>query len=360
MAETKDWFEISNPAKLPEKPTVSVLMLAYRHAPYLADAIEGVLLQKTNFSIELIIAEDCSPDDTRAIALDYQQRYPELIRVIASDHNVGMNANFKRAFETCRGEFVAFCEGDDYWHHRNKLALQIKFLVNNPLCGFVHTNYDYRVGDRVNQNMLSGENRTAPSGNALTELLAGYWLGTATIVYRTKVLRDFENSNLAKKSYHFGDYNRALFTALTWQIGYLPISTSTYRYMPGSAMNSGTISTLRLRLSVIECRKEFMKFSGCEPKNLIEIEINENRLLYSNAYMARDHIIFDSAATWLNQNDIKWKYGFRHVIRWWLIRLPFLHKFVIWRANKLWENGIKNTHTVMTRQQQIEYSELIS
>jgi len=68
---------------------VSVEMITYNHGPYLAEAIEGVIAQKTDFPIELVIGEDCSTDNTRDIALDYQRRYPHLIRVIYSDRNVG-------------------------------------------------------------------------------------------------------------------------------------------------------------------------------------------------------------------------------------------------------------------------------
>ena len=81
--------EISDPSVMAVKPLVSVLMITYNHGPYIADAIEGVVSQKTDFPMELIIGEDCSTDNTRKIALDYQRRYPETIRVIYSDRNVG-------------------------------------------------------------------------------------------------------------------------------------------------------------------------------------------------------------------------------------------------------------------------------
>lgn len=126
------WFEISDPAQLPVKPTVSVLMLAYRHAAYLADAIDGVLMQRADFPIELLIAEDCSPDATLSIAKSYQKRNPSLIRIITSDNNVGISANFRRVFEASRGDLIALCEGDDYWTDPHKLQKQVSFLKNNP------------------------------------------------------------------------------------------------------------------------------------------------------------------------------------------------------------------------------------
>jgi glycosyltransferase involved in cell wall biosynthesis len=122
------YIEVSDPAVRTLVPVVSVGMITYNHGPYLAEAIEGVIAQKTDFPIELIIGEDCSTDNTREIALDYQRRYPHLIRVIYSEKNVGMMGNFRRMLEACRGEFIALCEGDDYWIDPEKLREQVSVL----------------------------------------------------------------------------------------------------------------------------------------------------------------------------------------------------------------------------------------
>lgn len=125
-------YEISNPAMIAITPLVSVHMMTFNHGPYLAEAIEGVIAQKADFPIELIIGEDCSTDNTREIALDFQRRYPHLIRVIYSEQNVGGHNNFRRVLEACRGELIALCEGDDYWTDSSKLQKQVDFLEMNP------------------------------------------------------------------------------------------------------------------------------------------------------------------------------------------------------------------------------------
>ena len=91
-----DVIETSDPVLLVKDPRVSVLMITYNHADYLAEAIEGVVQQKCGFPFELIIGEDASTDATRQVALDYQKRYPEVVRVVHSAANVGMNANSLR------------------------------------------------------------------------------------------------------------------------------------------------------------------------------------------------------------------------------------------------------------------------
>ena len=99
-------------------PLVSVCMTAYNHAPYIGRAIEGVLSQRTTFAVELVLSDDCSPDGTGAICRDYAARYPDRIRLLTGDVNVGMRANYRRTIEACRGRYVAMCDGDDWWSKR--------------------------------------------------------------------------------------------------------------------------------------------------------------------------------------------------------------------------------------------------
>ena len=112
--------------------TVSVLMLTYNHAPYLKEAIEGVLKQKTQFPIELIICNDNSPDNSDEIIKPYAEKHPEIIKYFRHEKNIGFEENQRFAFEQCRGKYVAYCEGDDYWTDENKLQFQADFLENNP------------------------------------------------------------------------------------------------------------------------------------------------------------------------------------------------------------------------------------
>ncbi|MER3632185.1 MAG: hypothetical protein C4325_08490 [Blastocatellia bacterium] len=113
------------------KPKVSVCMITYNHEPYIAQAIEGVLMQETDFPVELVIGEDCSTDNTRKICEDYAKRYPDKIRLHARESNLGMSQNFVKTICECRGEYIAFCEGDDFWTYEQKLAEQVEFLEKN-------------------------------------------------------------------------------------------------------------------------------------------------------------------------------------------------------------------------------------
>ncbi len=123
--------EISD-RELVTQPVVSVCIVTYNHQQWIRQAIESVVEQKTSFPFEIIIGEDCSTDQTRAIVLEYQKKYPSLIRVLISEKNVGATRNFWRILQSARGQYLAFLEGDDYWVSPSRLALQVQRLEESP------------------------------------------------------------------------------------------------------------------------------------------------------------------------------------------------------------------------------------
>jgi len=103
------------------------------------------MMQKTDFEFELVIGEDCSTDKTREICFEYQKKHPDKIRVLWCDHNLWRNphpagANGRRNMAHCRGEFIALCEGDDYWIDPLKLQKQVDVMRKHPNVGFCFSN----------------------------------------------------------------------------------------------------------------------------------------------------------------------------------------------------------------------------
>ena len=142
--ELADSYELPNRVKetVPD-PLVTVFTVTYQHAHYIRDCIEGVLMQKTTFPVEYVIGEDCSTDGTREIVLEYAKKYPDKIRVVTADRNVGLKANAERCRKALRGKYAALCEGDDYWTDPLKLQKQVEFLEANP--GYVMCYHAHRV-----------------------------------------------------------------------------------------------------------------------------------------------------------------------------------------------------------------------
>lgn len=129
-------IETSDAENLCKNPVVSVHMITYNHEPYIRQAIEGVMMQKTDFEFELVIGEDCSQDKTREICFEYQKKYPDKIRVLWWHENVSkLGGNSRRVRARSRGEFIALCEGDDYWIDPLKLQKQVDIMRRYPNVG---------------------------------------------------------------------------------------------------------------------------------------------------------------------------------------------------------------------------------
>lgn len=118
-------------SSLSEIPMVSVAMVTYNHQDFIGEAIESVLMQETTFNVELVIAEDYSTDKTREIVLDYQSRFPDQIKVILQNRNIGAQKNNIALLSNLKGKYVAALEGDDYWTDPQKLQKQVDFLEAN-------------------------------------------------------------------------------------------------------------------------------------------------------------------------------------------------------------------------------------
>ena len=114
---------------------VTVICLAYNHGPYIRDALEGFVRQKTSFPFEVIVHDDASTDCTPEIIREYAARYPGIIRPVLqteNQHSKGIPISRAFLFPLVRGRYVALCEGDDYWTDPLKLSRQVEALEAHP------------------------------------------------------------------------------------------------------------------------------------------------------------------------------------------------------------------------------------
>lgn len=115
-----------------EKVKVSVCITVYNLEPYLEQAIESVLAQKTNFSIEIILVDDCSTDGSKNIIKRYASAFPTIVRAFFNENNLKYSRNYLKSLSLAQGEYLAILDGDDYWADPLKLQKQIDFLDNHP------------------------------------------------------------------------------------------------------------------------------------------------------------------------------------------------------------------------------------
>ena len=120
-----------------EQPVVIIWCLAYNQKDFIRDALDGFVMQETNFPYEVIVHDDCSTDGTTEIIQEYAKNYPDVIKPIIETENQWQKGGLKHIIHLMnekyrRGKYIAFCEGDDYWTDPHKLQKQVDLLETNP------------------------------------------------------------------------------------------------------------------------------------------------------------------------------------------------------------------------------------
>ena len=128
---------------------VSVVMITYNQEDFIRESIESVLNQEINFNLELIIADDNSKDKTSSIINDIivNNKNSNFIRYIRNDTNVGSFKNIKNALNKATGNFIAFCDGDDFYCETNHLQLLVEGFLSRPDVGMVSSTYLTETSD---------------------------------------------------------------------------------------------------------------------------------------------------------------------------------------------------------------------
>ena len=114
-----------------ESPLVSICVFTYNYEKYLHQTIDSIVSQQCDFKIEILICDDCSTDDTLKIAHQFQNKHPEIIRVLEHPVNLGGTKNWIRAIQACKGKYIALIDGDDYFSNMFKLKKQVDILEND-------------------------------------------------------------------------------------------------------------------------------------------------------------------------------------------------------------------------------------
>jgi glycosyltransferase involved in cell wall biosynthesis len=241
------------------EPLVSVKMITYNHASFIREAVESIVNQRTDFPFELVIGEDCSTDGTREIVFEYQEKYPHIIRVITSDKNVGAKKNSRRTSKAVRGKYIAFCEGDDYWHNQDKLQKQADYLENHPDCGLVHSSYDvYHVksGKRIT-DFINYRQYRIPENPSVSDIVDGKGrVLTCTVMVRRALCEEISEADpYLHQSDHFlmGDTQLWAEMAAKSRLHFIPASLATHIITEESATRSKHVrKILRFEISGAE------------------------------------------------------------------------------------------------------------
>lgn len=216
------------------KPLATVCITTYQHAGYIEKCLQSILDQETNFSFEIVIGEDESSDGTREICKEYAEKYPNKIRLfLRSRKNVRFingnptgRYNFIETLKEARGQYIAYCDGDDYWIDPKKLQTQISYMeTNSEISMSLHNAYTVdENGSKISIFPDVQEQKIIPAEKIIEK--GGGYCATNSIIFRSNILENMPGWFVAS---HVGDYSVYLLAIHKGKIGALPQIMSCYR-----------------------------------------------------------------------------------------------------------------------------------
>jgi len=218
---------------------LSVCLITYNHERFITQALESALAQKTSFEFEIVVGEDCSADLTRQIVVEYQQRYPNKIRLMLPEKNLGANRNFASTLQACRGQYIALLEGDDYWTDPSKLQEQVNFLDSHEECAICF----HAV--RVFHEDGNGAPRNSPRFghkkiSTIEDLLGvGNFIPTCATVFRNGLIGEFPDWFYTLR---IADFSLHVLNAQYGKIGYINKVMGAYRIHSGGTFSAANTS----------------------------------------------------------------------------------------------------------------------
>lgn len=220
---------------------LSICCITYNHQYFIEEALRSFLNQKTVFDYEIIIGDDNSTDDTRKILLEYQKQFPAKVKLLLNTSNMGMMLNFIRTIETCKGKYIAMCDGDDYWTDPYKLQKQVVFLEANPgyaIC--FHRVYALEEGKELILSDLNTSDKEETYN--IKDLACQNLMHTPSVVFRNGLIKEFP---VWFADSPVGDYVLHMLNARKGLIKYFPEPMAVYRQ--NSGMWSGQTKQVRYK-----------------------------------------------------------------------------------------------------------------
>lgn len=212
-----------------EIPLVSISCITYNHEPYIAQALDGFLMQKTSFPFEILIHDDASTDRTADIIREYEKKFPEIIKPLYEEENQwikGRRGSSEFNFPRAKGKYIALCEGDDYWVSSEKLQRQFDFMENHldySMCfSNAIINYDGLETKEITPNIK--KTKTIKPSEIIQN--GGMFVPSPSIFYRREILENYPEYN---SQCWVGDYPLQIYCAMKGKIYFFNDSLVVYR-----------------------------------------------------------------------------------------------------------------------------------
>ena len=229
------------------KPVVAILCLVYNHEKYLRDCLNGFVMQKTDFPFVAIVHDDASTDNSAEIIKEYAAKYPDIIKPIFETENQynkndgSLNRILYEESSKFDPDYIAFCEGDDYWTNPNKLQIQVETLKTYPECSICTAKVRLidkegnNTGDYIPSAKLNFKERTNLDDFMKIQIYYGEWsFHMSSIMIVPQVFKKY--LELRKSIFNTMPYGDLplLFSAFNLGEGiFLNLETGIYRTLSG-------------------------------------------------------------------------------------------------------------------------------
>lgn len=255
-----------------EEIKVSIICLSYNHFHYIENALIGFLDQKCNFNFEIVVHDDASSDDSADVIKRYRDKYPDKFKIILQNTNQysqNVNLPLSHCFSVAVGQYIAFCEGDDYWTDPYKLQKQVDFLDENPDYGLVFTDFDMLYQERgvIRTSCFKSNPKKFPLATTLDRFIffRSYMAPCTWLMRRAYIYKPVPELVALDSTFCW------LVDILSQtKIYFIDVSTSVYRVLEESASHSKSFSKMLQRESnILRCQEYYSHQFGL-PKSIID------------------------------------------------------------------------------------------
>ena len=233
---------------------ISVYCMSYNCAPFIERAIHGMVSQKINVSYKIIIHDDASTDGSADIIRKYAKKYPEKIcAVFQSENQYSKGADIYKQFISphIEGDYIAICEGDDFWMDENKLQMQYDYMEKHPECSLcTHNTVRYDLNTKKKSTFNNWKDVHILTAD---EVFANFGVHTSSYFLR-KACKDWPG-----KTYWFGDYMMLTWAFYLGQVAVLPYVMSVYHAKnPNGVMSALSRQDVDLWIKKIREQTEYL------------------------------------------------------------------------------------------------------
>lgn len=274
---------------------IGVCIVTYNQEQYIAQAIESVLSQETDFSYKIYIGDDFSTDDTLKICSKFRDKFPDKIHLISNKENLGLVKNTINVFKLIQADkvdFIAMLDGDDFWIDNSKLQKQVEFLEKNEDYGLVYT---YATSYINNKIKTSFRRKELIDGFISLQKMKVTPISNNTVLFRTPLLKLVDFNDFVERKFKSCDYAMYVVFSNYTKIKGLPFLSAVVRRGHDSVSHG---ASLKKRIDYIE--NDIAQFKYLSDRFPHEIPFSEQ-----DEKNHRDYITYNLAVKYCDYELVK-------------------------------------------------------